>query len=350
MKRKVIYILIGEDDFSLHHSLVEIRRSLGEDEGAGENFNRLEGENLTLDELRNTLMTLPFFSAKRLVVVNGLLTRFEARKPPRGQKSNPKYNPADEWIELILAMPPSTILVFYEPRPKKEITHANPLYQAIAPHAEVREFPRLQGARLKEWIVKHTEKLGGTISAQATDALAWMVGGDLWAMSGELEKLVLYAHGRRIEEEDVRKLAAQSKEVSIFELVDAFVELQSIKARRALSDLLLSGASPAYIVHMLARQIRNLIIVRSLKSTGHSEEEMRKRLGMPANFAWRKTCEQASRYTAARLKNMYQRLYECDLQIKRGEYPPQLALELLLAELCPPPARVDAPQSTKLKS
>jgi len=51
--------------------------------------------------------------------------------------------------------------------------------------------------------------------------LARLVGGNLWAMSSEIDKLALYTLGRRIEVEDVKKITSSAQEANIFALVDA---------------------------------------------------------------------------------------------------------------------------------
>lgn len=48
--------------------------------------------------------------------------------------------------------------------------------------------------------------------------------------------------------------------------------------------------------------------------------------------------EQAQRYPMERLKQVYKRLLQADLSIKTGRFDGGLALNLLIADLCPQPA------------
>ena len=48
----------------------------------------------------------------------------------------------------------------------------------------------------------------------------------------------------------------------------------------------------------------------------------------------RKTLEHANRYPLERLKEVYHKLLEADLSIKTGKYEGELALNILIAELC----------------
>ena len=71
----LLYILSGPDDFSRSQSLYEIKRSVGDEETLAANFAFLEGQHLTVDQLRSVCETAPFLTEKRLVVVHGLLQR-----------------------------------------------------------------------------------------------------------------------------------------------------------------------------------------------------------------------------------------------------------------------------------
>ena len=76
-KRVLLYILSGQDDFSLHQSLDEIKRDIGDQTVIETSTTTLDGQQVTLDQLRNICETVPFFSEKRLVIIKGLLERLE---------------------------------------------------------------------------------------------------------------------------------------------------------------------------------------------------------------------------------------------------------------------------------
>jgi DNA polymerase-3 subunit delta len=62
--------------------------------------------------------------------------------------------------------------------------------------------------------------------------------------------------------------------------------------------------------------------------------EIQNRLGISADFIWQKVSEQASGYSLGRLGELYHRLLDTDIAIKTGKYQPELALSILVAELC----------------
>ena len=71
-----------------------------------------------------------------------------------------------------------------------------------------------------------------------------------------------------------------------------------------------------------------------VRSQRRSDAEIMGRLEMTSQKHLRLTQEQASRYTLARLKEVYHRLLGTDVAIKTGRYDAELALNILIAELC----------------
>ncbi len=334
----MLHILIGADDFSLNESLETVKKGLGDQSLLATNTTTLDGQQLTPGQLIQICATLPFLAPKRLVIVRGLLERFEAKvKQGRRQKKgkDSQQNDYKAFVALVDELPDSTELVLID----YEVKNKNPLLRELLPRAKVKSFPLLRNEKLRQWIQKRVKQEGGTISPRAVELLARLVGSNLWAMVGEVSKLVLFASGRLIEEEDVRAVVGYTQQATIFNMVDAVLESRAGQAQQAIQQLLQVGMAPPYLLFMLARQARMLVRAKELIKRGESEFEIQNRLGLTSEFAWRKTAEQAGRYSLERLKELYHRLLAADLSIKTGKCEPELALNILAAELCQQQAR-----------
>jgi DNA polymerase-3 subunit delta len=202
----------------------------------------------------------------------------------------------------------------------------------LSPLAKLRLFPRLRSKRLTTWIQQWVAEKNGTITVKAADLLAQLIGGDLWAMSNEIDKLLLYAQGRNIDEDDVRQLVGYAQEANIFALADAVLERQPKIAYRILHRLYQEGASSTYILAMITRQLRLIVQTKELSSR-LSPTQIQAKLGLKS-YALDRTIDQAKSYNFERIKRVYSRLLETDVNIKTGKYNDQIALELLVAELC----------------
>ncbi|MBA7611985.1 putative protein YqeN [subsurface metagenome] len=329
----MLYILLGEDDFSITQSLDEIKRGLGDQALLATNTSTFDGQKLSLNELKSVCETAPFLAEKRLVVIQGLLERFESRGRPRRQKKTANRGGVEGSKSFAAALgniPESTILVLLDGR----IKNTNPLLKLLSSQAEVRSFPVLRDVRLRQWIEREGAEQGATISPQAVDLLARLVGGNLWVMSGEITKLSLFTSGRRIEVEDIKAVVSSAQEANVFAMVDAILDFKAGVAEQLLEQLLNRGASSAYLLTMLSRQARLIVQAKEMRRQRKSEIEIQSRLGL-APFPLRKTLEQAQRYPLERLKQVYDKLLQTDLYIKRGKFEGGLALNLLVAELCP---------------
>jgi DNA polymerase-3 subunit delta len=332
----MLYILYGQDDFSLNQDLEKIKAGLGDWEMVATSTTRLEGQHLALSELRNNCGAAPFLSSHRLVIVDGLLGRFEVKQSkPRSGKGK-SGNGLGEWEGLdsyIKQMPETTVLVLVD----EEVKGQNPLLKKLSPLAEVRTFPLLRGRDLKDWIRQRVKAEGGDITPQAVNLLAELLGGDLWAMNGEIQKLLLYSQERPISEDDVRQLVSHVQEANIFALVDAVAEGRTELAQRILHRLYDEGVAPTYIMVMITRQFR-LIAQAGDLGKGLSRPQIQDRLGLKSSYSLDKTLGQAKLYDFEGVKRAYDKLLETDLAIKTGKYSDKLALELLVTELaCPNP-------------
>ncbi len=330
----MLYIFYGQDDFSLNQCLDKIKADLGDREMVAANTTVIEGKHLTINELRNICDAAPFLSSHRLVIVEGLFGRFEEKPGRQRYGRNKSGNGLVEWEGLtsyIEHMPETTVLVLVD----EEVKGSNPLLKKISPLAEVRTFPLLKREALKDWIRQRVKRESGNITPQAVHLLAELIGGDLWAMDGEIQKLLLYSQARPINEDDVKQLVSCIQEANIFALVDAVAEGRTESAQRLLHRLYHEGMPPTHILAMITRQFRLIAQALDLQK-GLSRPQIQGMLGLKSGYSLDKTLSQAKLYDFEGVKRAYDQLLETDLAIKTGKYNDKLALELLVTELaCP---------------
>ena len=201
----MIYVLHGEDDFSKKAFLNALREEIGQLELRDANTTVLEGLDLKLPHLLEVASVVPFLAERRLVIATGLLGRFEEVRPARrsGAAAGRQNDLFEEWkglAESLSELPPTTSLVFLEGR----LSRGNPLLSKLRDLAEVKEFRILTGDALSRWLARRVSEMGLKITGRASQQLIDLVGGDLWVMQGELEKLALYTDGETIDHEVVQ--------------------------------------------------------------------------------------------------------------------------------------------------
>lgn len=210
----------------------------------------------------------------------------------------------------------------------------NPLMKEVKAVAEVKEFGNMNPNDLRGWVQNRVMERNGSITTNAVQLLVDMIGTDLWALASEVEKLSLYATGRAIEIEDVEEMVVSVKEVSVFAVVDAVLEGNRTVAMRSLTKMLEGEATVPYLLSMLGRQVRLLLLAKELIQQQVPQGELGSRLGINSAYPLRKTLEQARRFTPEALTQLHTGLLDTDIAIKTGAQGERLALEFLVAEVC----------------
>lgn len=330
----MFYILYGKDEFSLQQALEEIKSELGNEDMLAVNTSILDGQQLSLSQLIDACSTVPFLCPYRLVIVKGLLGRFEPKlgSERRSARSKAKNNSALEgWTglaEYIKQMPPTTVLVLID----GEIKASNRLIKSLASLAKIKGFAPLSDKNVGDWLQDRVKQGGGTISPGAVKLLVGLVGADLMVMSHEIDKLLAYCSGQVITEDSIKQVTSYAREANIFTLVDAILEGRRKVAQELLHRLLQDGASPSYVLAMIARQLRLIVVAKDL-GRKLSRPEIRGKLEPTSDYALEKAVRQARAYTLERIKEAYHKLLETDVAIKTGKYEGDLALDLLVVEL-----------------
>ena len=328
------FVVFG-DSFLVRQRVAALEAEHGADALLDANRHRMQGGQTTPPELLGVCQAIPFMDPLRLVAVEGLLATAESRSGGGGRGRGRRGGSApDGWQALADAIPlmPDTTLLLLSDGP---LAANNPLLRLLRPASTVEELTAPRGEQLARWIKETAEAKGAAVNPAAIRSLADLVGGDLWTLDQELEKLSLYAAGREINEADVRIMVSQVREASIFEAVDAMIDGRPEAALRLLAQLRDDGREPLYIIAMVERQLRLLALARDSMDRRLPPEELKRALGTSSDFVVRKTTDQARRHSRQDIAWRYDRLLEADLAIKQGRLEPDLALELLVGEVVP---------------
>ena len=339
----MLYLLHGADELTRSEEIARLKQKLGDATVVSLNTTVLDGRKVTLPALIQACDALPFMAKRRLVIVEGFWSRFEAPEGGKARDKPPKAPASDTalvkgLLEYLPRLPETTGLVFVESR---SLQKANPAFNAVPSDqkktAYVKEFnpPQEKDGELGRWVERRMKAKGGEIMPQAAQELARFVGGDLRQLDQELDKLWAHANFQRpVNIADVRNLVNATQTDSVFALVDAIGLRQRERAMRVLHELLDAGAAPLYLLSMIERQFRILLQVKDLQARGVAPSGMQKTLGIRHSFVIEKSLRQAQNFRMDALESIYKRLADVEQKIKTGEIEDLLALDLLVIELC----------------
>lgn len=330
----MLAIYYGPDSYSRAEAIAALKAELDTDGMLSVNSVTFDGAHLNPAELTAACDTIPFLSAHRLVTLTDYLTQAQGRqsraRPARRRGREDPAAPAEDFlIEYVPRMPPTTTLLLVDGAVRDD----HPLLLALKPMADIRRYPLLSEQQVVAWIATRSRARRVTVEPRAAQLLAQAVRSDLWALSTELEKLSLYANGRPIGEADVRAMVPATHESNVFSMVDAVVAGRLEPAILQLHLLLQDGAAGPYLIAMIARQYRQLIIAQDMLAAGAATATIAQKTEIRSEAALRRVLQQARRAGAEQLERCYQRILDADLSIKRGEAEESVALELLVMDL-----------------
>lgn len=275
--------------------------------------------------------SLPFLDTMRLVEIEGVLASQQGSGAGRrsGRRSAAPTGAWTQLVDAVPALPDTTLLIFVD----GDLQQGNPLLRTLSEHCAVHREATPNAQALMQWIKQRAEDKGSSVTPPAMQVLAELVGGDLWTIDRELEKLSLYAAGRSITDSDVRAMVPYAQEANIFAAVDAIMDGRPGPALRSLMQLMEDGQEPLYIIAMIERQLRLIALARDLSDRGVAQPDLGRRMGTNSDFVVRKTLGQARRLAPPQIRDKYRRVLESDLAIKQGRLEPALSLQLLVADL-----------------
>ena len=327
-----IAILHGDDEFAIQQAVQLLLPSVQSGGMAELNLSRLDGRSVTKNELHNHLNLLPFGAERRLVILTYALAQVKTK------------DEQEEFAKLLDSLPPTTQLVMLI-SDSEIVDRGQKKWQVLSKHKWLSDWWALneektfiQHFRLPNpyemtgWILQEVQRLDGEIESRAAADLANALGNDTLLVSKEIEKLLIYtARERAITPEDVRELCSPIDREDIFAMVDAIASGNAKTAMRLL-DISLQKQPEPMVFAMIVGHFRQLIVAAEMVSERLSAEEIARKVRKP-DFVGRKLVNQVRRFSLSELDDIYQRLVLLDMQIKDNRMPPDLALELFVAEM-----------------
>lgn len=335
LKRGVVapvYLFYGEETYLRDLALARLKQYFEQGGQTGLDVDLIEGEAMEPAEVAARAETLPFFAARRLVVVkNPSFFKVSKRGNEADEKAGTK--PSDREAQLLQYIKdpsPSTCLVFST---GENVDKRKRLFQAIKKYGREMEFGYLSPGDLSRWVIKRAGQGGRRFAPGAANALLNAAGPSLQALSLEIEKLIHYTAGREvITTEEVHLMCPPRLEENIFAVVDAVGSRRCREALAGIKDMLAAKEPPLKILSMIARQFRILLMVFDLNERGCPAREIPERLGIHP-FAAQKAAAQSRNFSKPLLTGALAALSELDVGVKTGKIEFYPAMETFLLTL-----------------
>lgn len=325
----MIYIFHGEDTYSLFKETASVEQKFGAGFSGEGDVIRLDLKEESFEHLQNAVATVPFFGGNRLLILRNFFEKFSpkvgSKTTNKTQKTDVNLNFAHQVKQLLISKPEFTTVIIESPVSQLK----NPLFEEFTALASIKHFPRLTESDLQRWVVGYVNQRGGRIAHDAAAVLASMVGVDLWRLSNELDKLILLRENEIIDAVSIKEAVVFTRDVNIFTILDAFFATNYLKAIRLLNEMLGTGSNYSYVLSMISRQVRLLLLAKEASSLSMGLGETRSHLGINNDFVLKKTLKQAQGYRESDLVAFYGKLRDFDLAVKTGRFDPLVGLNII---------------------
>ena len=308
---KRVYLLYGEEAFLKNSYKNRLKEAIIGDDTM--NFSYFEGKNLDLDELIRLADTMPFFTERRLILVEG---------------SGFFKSASEKMLAYLPTMPDTTCLLFVE----SEVDKRSKLFKKVKELGYAAEMARQDAAQLAKWAGNILAKEGRKITSRTMELFLSMTGDDMENIRMELEKLISYTMGRDvITDADVEEVCTVRVTSKIFDMVAAIVNRQTRKAMDLYEDLLTLKEPPMRILFLIARQFNQLMQVKELMGRGMDRGAIASKLKMQP-FVVGKIMPQARQFTKEQILSYVNLCVDVEEAVKSGRLQDRLAVELLITK------------------
>jgi DNA polymerase-3 subunit delta len=309
--------LHGPEPLLLEDAVTRVTRALFEDARDLSLLREVfEGKTTPVEDIVQSALTLPWTSARRLVVVKGTEAIGAKAGEPLAQYVRA---PNPSTLLLIVAaqwLPPSHWLMDVVPR--------GAVVPAVPP----------AGAQLPGWLRNRARTDGFELYADAAALLIELCGEDLTQLRGEIEKAALVGGpgNRRVGVAEVRAIVGEHRLRHIFDLTRALARREVGAALTLCESLLNAGEEPLAVLGMLAREVRAAWQAAEGLRAGRREEEIARELRRPPSAA-SLVIDRARSLPGAAAARLLDRCWETERRLKLGGAV-RAELSLLIADLC----------------
>lgn len=217
-KFKPVYWLQGEEDYFIDELTKYAEHEILSEAEAGFNLTVIYGRDADWAMVINACRRYPMFAEKQVVIL----------------KEAQQMREIDQLEAYISSPLDSTILIVAHKG--KSIDKRTKLHKTLQSHAEVFASDKIKDYKISEWISDLVKSKGLGISPKCIAMLEEHIGNDLSRIANEIDKLTLNLGAKKtIDEDDIEKYIGISKEYNIFELQDAIVRKDMVKAMKIIN-------------------------------------------------------------------------------------------------------------------
>lgn len=264
---------------------------------------RLDGEEVTTERMQEAVQSLPFLSARKLVVL---------REPGKQKKF------AENITEILASISEATDVIIHEPKLDKRSSY----FKTLKKQTDFHEFVALDAQHLARWAVDYATEQGGKLSSTDAMFLIDRIGPNQEMAQNELDKLLIY--DPHITKQTISLLTEPLPQSTVFELLDAAFAGKTSRAFALYKEQRALKVEPQAIIAMLAWQLYILAVVKAAGTRSVDAIASETRLNP---FVIRKSQTLARRLELTHIRRLISDLLQIDVRLKTAAIDADDALQ-----------------------
>lgn len=322
-KLKGVYLFDSKEEFLNDTIIEEVRNKVNVPD-----FNLVEIKgSKDVETIKNSYETYPVMEDKKYIIWRNIDLAKKSIKEYEGTL-NVLAEDFKEFPDF------ATLLIFSDNPPFK-----GKFYKTVNKTGTVVEINRLNQKELESFIgkrfVRNGKKIQKSLVSEIVNRFSYLSKDseiDLYEIVNVVDKIIASSSDDIVKSKDVFDHLDEVLNINIFNLTDAMSSKNSkdsidiyLKMARANEDLFM-------IYHMIIRQIRNLIGVKSLYLNGYNDTFIMKNLGI-GSYELKKVKGFSRNFSLEELFDIHSRIFDMEYRQKSVDFDMELELLLLLREI-----------------
>ena len=311
-----IFVIAGKESSRVNARCQELVDSLLDPEQRMTGLLSVEGAQVTIAEVLDELRTLPFLADRRVVCIKEA-DSFVTRYRPALEKYFEKPASTGILVMTVGSWPKTTKLA-------KKLSKVGQLIEIIPPKRH--ELPR----HLIEYARQANNK---TLDKGAAQLLVELAGEDLAQLTNEVDKLALFARDEKtITTKHVEALAGHNRIFGAFEVIDAMIAGQPMRAIARLRNMFEEDKSAEYtVVGAFAYHLRRMFGAKAMLQKGQNPMAVAQKMRIWHNKE--RFFAQLRQASLEQIGGYIEQLAAIDHAVKTGQAKTQVAMEQLVLKL-----------------
>ncbi len=295
---------------------------------------------VSLVEVLDDARALSLFAAERLIwVVNAEAALPRARGAAADAEGEAESAGDSTPLNHYLKDPtPGVAVVFeasrfdFEGDDKRKLERVRKFYASVREVVELRKFSPADARREAQMLV---ERAGFRMDEEAIDLLVDSLGADIARIAVEIEKLALFAGGRKVGVDDISALVADARAGTVFALVNALGRRDRTRALDILDALVREGEYLPLALAFLSTQFRMALAAREAGLKGPQQIQSHfTRMGVPM---WGSRADQiyqtVAKFGKPQLERALRVIYKADQGLRDARPDDRIVMEQFILEL-----------------